>query len=404
MLAALRHGSFRWLFAAQSASSMGHFAAIVAVAALLVEGGVDASSLGLVLAAQALGLVVSALPGGVMSDRFPRRRMMVIADLTRAAGILAILAVGSSPLLLVGALAFVVGIGESLFQPAYRGLLPRVLPDSKLQAGNALLSLSQQFSLFLGPALAGVAIAAAGPRGGLALAALAFVASWINLLGVREEIPLATAETDSTESLVGDAAAGVRAVRDRPWIAWVVAMAMVHLLVAIAPFEILLPLLAEDEYGDVAIYGWLLAAFGVGAIGGAVIGARIRTAQPGTVAIFALVPFCVMLAGLALEVPLLPLIAVLLLAGFGEAIFDILWTTGLQRDVPDHLLSRVISLDFLGSLALLPLGLALTGPAVDAFGRSTVLFFGAGVAMLTLLPLLLSDSIRRFSSVPAQAP
>lgn len=404
MLDALRHGSFRWLFAAQSASSFGHFAFIVAIAALLVEGGADASSLGLVLAAQAAGLVVFALLGGVMSDRLPRRRMMVVADVTRTVAIAAILVVGNSPLVLVAALAFVVGIGESLFQPAYRGLLPRVLPDEKLQAGNALGSLSQQFSLFLGPAVAGVAIAAVGPRGGLAIAATAFTASWINLLAVREEIPRVSGEVRPSESLIGDAADGVRALRERPWIAWVIATATVHLLVAIAPYEILLPLLAEDEYGDVAIYGWLLAAFGVGAIVGAVTGARIRTVQPGTVAIVALVPFCLMLAGLALEVSLVLLIAVLVLAGFGEAIFDILWTTGLQRDVPDHLLSRVISLDYMGSLALLPVGLALTGPAVEAFGRSTVLFFGAGLALLTLLPLLLSDSIRRFSSAPAPAP
>ena len=175
-------------------------------------------------------------------------------------------------------------------------------------------------------------------------------------------------------------------------------MATIHLLVAIAPYEVLLPLIAEDEYGAVAVYGWLLASMGVGAVLGAIVGSRIRSAQPGVIAILALVPFCVMLAALALEVPLALLIGVLFLAGVGEAIFDILWTTGLQRDVPDHLLARVFSLDWLGSLALLPLGLALTGPAVEEFGREAVLLFGAGLALATLLPLLLSRSIRRFSS------
>lgn len=94
--------------------------------------------------------------------------------------------------------------------------------------------------------------------------------------------------------------------------------------------------------------------------------------------------------------PLAALIAILVLAGSGEAVFDILWTTGLQRDVPDELLSRVFSLDWFGSLALLPVRLALTGPAVDGLGREPVLLSGAFVALATLLPLLASDSVRRF--------
>lgn len=404
MLAALRQRTFARLFAAQAASALGTYVFFVAIAGLLVEAGADASRLGLILAAEALGVVVFALPAGVLADRFPRRRMMIVADLTRMTALVAIAILGAgAPLAALATLTFFAGAGEALFQPAYRALLPRVLSDDDLQAGNALSSLSQQIALFLGPAIAGVAIAAIGPPAALALAAAAFAASWIGLLSLREALGgPAGAREDPQSTLLTEAADGIRALRDRPWIAWVIATATVHLLVAIAPYEILLPLIAEEEYGSVAIYGWLLAAVGVGAVGGAVIGARIRPRQPGVVAVVALVPFCLMLGGLALEIPLVPLIGLLLLAGVGEALFDVLWTTGLQRDVPDHLLSRVISLDWLGSLALLPLGLALTGPAVEEFGRSAVLLFGAGLALIILVPLLLSKSIRRFSSDPAR--
>ena len=400
MLAALTHGRFAALFAAQSASSVGNYAYIAAIAAVLVESGADASRLGLVLAAEALAVVLVALPAGVLADRYPRRRMMIAADATRTAGIVAlILAGGDAPLALLLALTFVVGSGEALFQPAYRGLLPRVLPDEHLQAGNALSSLSQQLSLFIGPGLAGAVIAIAGPAEALGLAGAMFTLSWIGLLRAPDDQPAAGA---GTRSVLDDAAEGLRALRDRPWIAWVIAMSMIHLLFAIAPWEILAPLVAEEEYGSVAIYGWMLAAFGGGAVLGAVVGSRVRSERPGAVAVLALIPFSVLLTALALEAPLGALIAVLVLAGAGEAVFDILWTTGMQRDVPDELLSRVFSLDWFGSLALLPVGLALTGPAVDELGREPVLLFGAFVALATLLPLLASDSVRRFSSRPAE--
>lgn len=399
MLVALRHGSFRWLFAAQVASAFGNFAFTVALAALVVEHGGDAGTVGTVLAIAALGLVVFALPAGVIADRIPRRLACVIADLARMSTLAAIALVGGgAPTAVIAALAFVCGMGEALFEPAYRGLVPRVLPDELLQSGNALGALSSQLALFLGPAIAGVVIAASGATPALALSAAIFALSWIAMLRVREAPPSGGGGAAAEPSLFGEATAGFRALLERRWIAIIIVVSMVHLLVAFAPFEVLAPLTAEHHYGDVAVYGWMLAAMGAGAIAGAVVAARIRPRLPGVVAVLLLIPFCVLLVALAFVPPLALLLAILVLAGFGEATFEVLWTTAVQRDVPDELLSRVISLDFLGSLALLPLGLALTGPAVAAFGREQVLIFGAAVSFALLFPPLLSAQVRRLSS------
>jgi hypothetical protein len=167
----------------------------------------------------------------------------------------------------------------------------------------------------------------------------------------------------------------------------------------IAPWLVLLPIVASDELGGTDVYGALLAVMGVGAIVGAVVAARWRPRLPGLVSLLALVP-----PGLALLVLIgpaaLPIVgAACLIAGVGEALFEVYWVTGLQRDVPNRLLARVSSLDYVGSLALLPLGFALTGPAVDAFGRDAVLIFGVVVALVTTVPLLFVASVRRFSSV-----
>ena len=128
MTSALRNRTFARLFAAQSASALADFVFVVGIAALLVEAGFDASRLGLILAAQALAVVVFALPAGVMADQVPRRRMMIIADVTRMAGVVAVALIGAdTQLALLAALTFLVGSGEALFQPAYRSLLPSVL-------------------------------------------------------------------------------------------------------------------------------------------------------------------------------------------------------------------------------------------------------------------------------------
>lgn len=403
MLAALRYGSFRWLFAAQVASGFGNFAFTVAIAALLVEEGAGAGTIGTVLAFDALGVVAFAVPAGVAADRFSRRGMCIAADLGRmvSVGTIAIIGTSGSTAVIAG-LAFIGGMGQALFEPAYRGLLPRVLPDDMLQPGNALGALSSQLALFLGPAISGVVIAALGAAPALGMASAIFALSWLSMLRAHETIPAKPHESGTT-TVIEEAAEGFRAMRARPWIAIVVGIAMIHLLVAIAPWDVLAPLIADDDYGDVAIYGWMLAAMGTGAIIGAVAASRIRPRLPGVVSLLMLIPFCVLLVALALAPPLPVLLVVLFFAGIGEATFDVLWTTALQRDVPDHLLSRVISIDFLGSLALLPIGLALTGPAVDAFSRDEVLIFGAVVAFVLLFPPMLSDQVRRFSSRPVGA-
>lgn len=150
----------------------------------------------------------------------------------------------------------------------------------------------------MGPAIAGAFIAVLGPDAAVWGSAGIFCLSWINLLRLEEAQPAAREGERTT--LLQDAGEGFLALRARPSIAMFVAMTMAHLLVAIAPFEVLAPLIADDDYGSVAIYGWLLATMGAGAVLGAVAGSRLRSRMPGTIAIFALVPFCVMLVALAI--------------------------------------------------------------------------------------------------------
>jgi MFS family permease len=349
-----------------------------------------------VLAARSLGLVVFIPAGGIIGDRARRTRVMIGADVTRVAATIALaLLYDEAGVLVYAGLALMIGAGEAVFEPAYRALVPTLLPDAELEPGNALNSLTAEASFVLGPALGGLLIATGGTRFALWADAATFAVSLATLVSIREparEVPV------KQPSALDDLREGLRAVLDRPWLALVVGMSTLHLVFAIAPWLVLLPVIANEDLGGTDVYGWLLAVAGIGAMGGALIAGRWRPRMPGLVATLALLPSALTLLVLIGPAPLVVVGASVLIGGAGEAVFDIYWNSGVQRDVPDRLLARVFSLDFFGSLALMPLGYALTGPAVDALGRDAVLVFGAVLVVVTLVPLLAIPSWRTFST------
>jgi len=396
----LRHRGFRWLWAGQTVSAIGDQLYTVAIAAELVDSGRGADDLGFVLGALALGLVIFSSVAGVVADRVPRRSVMAGADVLRFVCVLAIALTPGAPTAVIAALAFAIGAGEAFFNPAYLGLVPRVIDAEQLQHANAVTSLSRQTAMLLGPGAAGVLLVVSGPSLALFVDAFTFLVALATLLAVNERLP----EFDQEERMpvLAEVAEGYRAIRDRPWIGAVILMAMVHLLLAFGPWEVLMPIVAKEELGGVQVYGFLLAVLGVGSIVGALVAGRIEPRLPGLVGLLWLIPFGFVMFALAGPAPVWVLAALLLLMGVGEQIFGVLWVTAVQREVPDRLLSRVFSLDYLGSLALLPVGLALAGPAADLFGRTEFLIFGGFVAIVTILPLLLMPSTRAFSGGGAE--
>lgn len=377
-------------------SAVGDQLSVVAVAALVIGAGHGVGGLGLVLAARTIGLVVVIPAGGIIGDRARRTRVMVGADVVRVGVTVALaLVYDGAPVVVYAGLALILGAGEAVFEPAYRALLPSLLPNDELEPGNALTALTAQAAFVLGPAFGGLLIATGGTRVALWADAATFAVSLATLLRIREPERAVPIERPSIRA---DLVEGFRAVLERPWIGLGVAMSTLHLVFAIAPWLVLLPVIATDELGGTEVYGWLLASMGLGAMAGALVAGRWRPRLPGLVGMLALLPAGLALLTLMGPAPLAVVAAATVVGGAGEAIFDVYWTSGVQRDVPDRLLARVFSLDYFGSLALMPLGYALTGPAVEAVGRDAVILFGVGVVVVTTLPLLAIPSVRRFST------
>lgn len=389
---------FRLLWIGQTVSAIGDQIFPIAVALKVIHAGGSPGDLGAVLLGRSLAMVVFLMLGGVWADRLPRARIMIGADVFRAVAVLGLaLAPAHVPILLLTGMTFVVGGGEAFFRPAYGAVVPSVVPADRLMQANALTSVSLKTSLILGPALGGAVVAIAGPGWALGIDSATFVVSMLTLLRIAEPPRPPRAEHASA---VAEALEGVRAVRERPWVAAILVMATLQLMLSIAPLIVLEPFLARERLGGDSAYAALVVVFSLGGLGGALLCTRWRPRLPGLWGLLGLLPHVALFVALAYSRSFLVVAALAAVSGAGIEPFQIWWSSALQREIPPDLLARVVSLDWLVSLGLMPIGLALAGPAADAFGRTPVLLVAAGTMLLTTLAVLPVPGVAEFATPP----
>jgi MFS family permease len=195
---------------------------------------------------------------------------------------------------------------------------------------------------------------------------------------------------------------GFREVRSRDWVWATLAAFCVALFTGLAPWFVLGPLVAREQYGDIGIYGVVSAVLGVGTIVGSLIGIGWRPRFPMRAAMLAIIlwPAAAVLYGLGAT--LFIVVPAMLIGGGGIALFDVWWTTALAERIPADKLSRVSSYDWMVSLALLPLGYVLAGPLASTLGAVEVLIGGSLLAAIALALGLLPRQTRMLERLPLQ--
>ena len=168
-LAGIVHNrDFRLLWAGEGVSLLGDQFFLVALPWLVLQLTGDAFAIGTVIAVAAAPRAIFMLLGGALTDRFSPRAVMLYSNVGRTVlvGILALLtATGSVELWMLYVFGLLLGFGYALYLPAQSSMIPRLLPGSGLQTGNAIIQGTAQFSLFIGPVVAGVLIALLGREG-----------------------------------------------------------------------------------------------------------------------------------------------------------------------------------------------------------------------------------------------
>jgi MFS family permease len=390
LLAPLRHRDFRVLWLGMAVSLIGDGIFFVAVAwesYVLWNAPVALSIVGI---GMTVPTVAFLLVGGVVSDRYDRRVVMVWADILRAVSV-AVLAI----LVFTGALQFwqlvtlvaVYGIGNAFFIPAFEAIVPELVPSADLPAANSLDQFIRPIALRLvGPVLGG-ALVAFDTGIAFAVDAASFAASLVAVLALRR---LPRARPDLQVSTVAAMKEGLRFVRGRVWLWGTLLSAAITYLVFLGPAEVLLPYLVKNELdGSAGTLGLVLAAGGLGAVGGAVvIGYRGHPRRDVTVMYLVWTLATLAIAGYGIATAAWQLMLACLVFNALEAAGTIVWATIKQRHVPVTMLGRVSSLDWLISIGLLPISFALTAPVASLIGARATLITAAligGVVTLTAL-------------------
>jgi MFS family permease len=395
----LRHRDFRMLWLAQSASVIGDNIVLVALALFIIKRTGSATDLGFVLAAQALPLVAFLLIGGVWADRLPRHRVMIATDLVRFAlhALLAVLIfIGQVAIWQLIVIEMLFRTAEAFFRPAANGLLPQTVPEADIQPATAITGISNNVAEFAGPALATVLVLGAGAGWAFALDAATFIISAAFLSQVRphtrgHDTAQAGTERVGVWSAIRE---GAHEVRSRTWVWATLASFCIALFCGLATWFVLGPIVAREQYGHIAVYGYVEMAIGFGTILGSLLGVSWRPRYPMRLGMIAtsLWPLASILY--AAGVTLTLVIPAWILGGAGFALFDVWWLTALAERIPPHALSRVTSYDWMVSLGLLPLGYAVMGPLATQFGAVNVLLAGSALAFVAFVLGLLPRQTR----------
>ena len=397
MLSALRSRPFRLLWLGQTISVLGDGLVLVAIGLYVTRLTGDPADVGLVLAAYSLPLVSLLLIGGVIADRVPRRRVMIAADAVRGVvhGLLALLiATGAVRIWHMVVVGVLFGTGEAFFQPAYTGLVPQTVPEDEIQAAQALGGVSRELAAFVSPALATLLVLTVGGATAFALDAATFVVSALTLSRVRAR---PRGEASEGGGLWRELLQGWSAVRQRTWVWATVAAFAVAVLVAYAPFFVLGAAVARHVYGSEAVFGLTNATWGAGTVLGALAGARWRPRRPIFTGVMLATMFPAEVALFGAGPPPLLLYSGTVVSGLAIGLFGVWWETALAQRIPPHLLSRVSAWDVMGSLALMPVGYLLAGPAASMLGDVRVLVGGGVVGTLAILLAVLPASTRNLS-------
>ncbi len=388
-----RHRELRLLLAGQTASTLGDRIVFVALALYVTDIG-SPSDVGIVLAAHALPLVAFLLIGGVWADRLPRHRVMIGTDVVRFALhalLAALIFTGAVEIWMIAVIEALFGTAEAFFRPAYTGLIPQTVPEREIQPAKATFSTVETAAEFAGPALATALVLGVGPGYAFAIDAATFVVSAAFLLQLR---PRERGAVGARTTVLSELREGWTEVRSRDWI-WVIILAFsLALLTSFGPWQTLGATVSLEQYDTRATFGIATSAMGAGTILGALVGFRWRPRHPMRTGMLLALPWPASFAIFALGLPVPLLLVIFTATGTCLALFGIWWETALAQRVPPHVLSRVSAYDWMGSLALLPIGYVLAGPLGEQLGATEVLIGGSLLAFISLGSALTVRDVR----------
>ncbi len=383
----LRHRNFALFFFSLLFSNTGTWMAQTAQAWLVYDLTGSKLLLGAVMGVFGIPMILFPFVGGVIADRIDRRRILWISQSIAAllALLLAILvATGGVAIWHILVITFLSAITLAFDQPARQALLPDIVPRDELRPAIALNSTVYTGGAFLGPAIAGVAVAQFGlPLGGVFFINAATFGAVIVALALMR---LPTHKpSHSRKSVTNTAVEGLRFVARHELILMVMVFSIVISFFG-RSFQALTPVFADDILGvGLQGLGWMNSAPGAGSIVGAVvIGMGVRLPRNGRLALGSAVIFSILLMAFALSANYPTSLALLFLLGLFSTTLMASSRTILQLAVPRELMGRVMSFNTIAVIGFGPLGGFLLGPLAEGAGAPGAILLTALVVIVVV--------------------
>ncbi len=378
--------NYRLLWSAGTISLVGDSFQLVAFSVLVLDLTQSSATWGTIVMLQAIPSALLMLVGGVVTDRFRSRSVLLVSQLLQGAlvGTVATLIVADAVALwhlYLFALAF--GVVHAFTIPAQAAILPELIPPAQVRSANALTQTTGNLARALVPPLAGGVVAVAGSGLAFAVNAVSFVVSAATL----RLLPATPREHPSSDTALQQLRAGLLAAREDSVVWLTIVLSTVFFFGHAGAMIGGLPALAKLTLraGDQGV-GILYGAAGFGALLGALLAGTVATIRrPGIVAyaLTVVAGSAVAAAGLAPSVPAaVPLLA---LSGVAYSVSGIIFVSLVQTRTPAEVRGRVMSVLALGMVGLTPLsygavslvGDLLTARGIMAFGGAFMILSGA---------------------------
>jgi len=412
-LAPFRHDIFRTIWLASLASNFGGLIQAVGAGWMMTSISDSVNMVALVQASTSLPIMLFSLVSGALADNLDRRRIMLIAQcfmLVVSALLTACAWFGFITPWLLLFFTFLIGCGTALNNPSWQASVGDMVPREVLPAAVALNSMGFNITRSVGPAIGGAIVAAAGAAAAFAANTLSYFAIIFALVRWRRDVSLSKLPRESMGRAIS---AGLRYVAMSPNIGKVLVRGFVFGLSASAILA-LLPLVARDLVsGGPFTFGVLLGAFGLGAIGGALLSARLREHLSSEAIVrIAFAGFAVSSLVTALSPYSWLTCLALLLSGCGWVLALSLFNTTVQLSTPRWVVGRALSLYQTTTFGGIAAGSWIWGQLAEVHGPANALMISAavmvaGAAIGLRLPLpefqsLDLDPLNRFSEPPLQ--
>ncbi len=383
---ALRHPNYRLFWIGQLVSLIGTWMQTVAQAWLVLQMTGSAVDLGIVSALQLLPVLLIGMFGGVFADRISKRRLLLTTQTFQMllAAILGLLvSTGLVQIWHVYLLATLLGVANAFDMPTRQAFVVEMVGREDLMNAVALNSMQFNAARIIGPALAGISIAAIGVAGSFYANAISFVFVIGGLAMMRTDRFFAV-EPAPRASVFGSLAEGCRYVLKTPTV--LVITALVGILGIFAfNMNVLVPLFAKNVlHSGAGGYGLLMAAMGAGSLLAALTAAFLQRTR-WDLLLGGAVVFCLFEIGFAFSHMFWLSMLLLAVTGYGLITFFMSANTGVQQKAPDQLRGRVMGVYMTVNVGATPFGNVASGALASSFGAPFAMAVGAAAALVSVL-------------------